>query len=91
MLKEEKELMALMRDHDEDDPMKEFLVQEKKEEVTKALARMETKKPRDRKHRHHHRKQDHRSHKSKRHSDSSGSEEDRHKKHRSSRRRSRSH
>ena len=91
MLREEKELMALMRDHDEDDPMKEFLVQEKKEEVAKALARVETKKPRDRKHRHHHRKQDHRSHKSKRHSDSSGSEEDRHKKHRSSRRRSRSH
>lgn len=91
MLREEKELMALMRDHDEDDPMKEFLVQEKKEEVARALARVETKKPRDRKHRHHHRKQDHRRHKSKRHSDSSGSEEHRHKKDTSSRRRSRNH
>lgn len=91
MLREEKELMALMRDHDEDDSMKEFLVQEKKEEVAKVLAKVETKKPKDRKHRHHHRKHDHHRRKSKRRSHSSGSEEDRHKKHRSGGRRSRSH
>ncbi|KAL8712897.1 MAG: hypothetical protein Q9225_006866 [Loekoesia sp. 1 TL-2023] len=40
MLKEERELAALLRDHDEDDPMKEYLIQEKKEEVAKALAKL---------------------------------------------------
>ncbi|OKL63955.1 hypothetical protein UA08_00671 [Talaromyces atroroseus] len=37
LLKEEKELAELMRDHDEEDPMKEYLIQEKKEEVARAL------------------------------------------------------
>ncbi|KUL92431.1 hypothetical protein ZTR_02537 [Talaromyces verruculosus] len=37
MLKEEKELAELMRDHDDEDPMKEYLIQEKKEEVARAL------------------------------------------------------
>ncbi|KAL9016426.1 MAG: hypothetical protein Q9185_006231 [Variospora sp. 1 TL-2023] len=32
LLKEEKELAALLRDQDEDDPMKEYLIQEKREE-----------------------------------------------------------
>ncbi|EEA23956.1 conserved hypothetical protein [Talaromyces marneffei ATCC 18224] len=37
MLKEERELAELMRDHDDEDPMKEYLIQEKKEEVARAL------------------------------------------------------
>ncbi|PCH02310.1 Nucleotide-binding, alpha-beta plait [Penicillium occitanis (nom. inval.)] len=37
MLKEEKELAELLRDHDDEDPMKEYLIQEKKEEVARAL------------------------------------------------------
>lgn len=60
LLPEERELAALIRDHDEDDPMKAFLVQEKKDEVAKALARLAKKerKSADRRkhhHRHHHR------------------------------------
>ena len=39
-LKEERELQALIRDHDEDDPMKGYLIQEKKEEVAEVLARL---------------------------------------------------
>lgn len=37
MLQEEKELQELMRNHDEEDPMKEFLIEEKKEEVSRAI------------------------------------------------------
>ncbi|KAH8701822.1 hypothetical protein BGW36DRAFT_355974 [Talaromyces proteolyticus] len=37
LLKEEIELAELMRGHDEEDPMKEYLIQEKKEEVARAL------------------------------------------------------
>ncbi|CAL5872056.1 uncharacterized protein PFLUO_LOCUS6313 [Penicillium psychrofluorescens] len=37
MLKEERELEALIRDHDEEDPMKEFLIEEKKEEIARAI------------------------------------------------------
>ncbi|KAL8662041.1 MAG: hypothetical protein Q9168_008317 [Polycauliona sp. 1 TL-2023] len=40
VLREEKELAVLLRDHDEDDPMKEYLVQEKKDEVARALAKL---------------------------------------------------
>lgn len=36
-LKEERELVELMQTHDEEDPMKEFLIEEKKEEVAQAL------------------------------------------------------
>ena len=90
LVKEEMELMALIRDHDEDDPAKEFLVQEKKEEVSRALARLETKKPKERKHRHHHRKHDSHKRRSRRHSRSSESDDGRHRKHKHSRRRSRS-
>ncbi|KAK1147308.1 RNA-binding protein Cwf29 [Aspergillus melleus] len=39
LLKEEKELEELIRTHDEEDPMKEFLIEEKKEEVARALER----------------------------------------------------
>ncbi|OJJ99896.1 hypothetical protein ASPACDRAFT_43530 [Aspergillus aculeatus ATCC 16872] len=38
-LKEELELEELIRTHDEEDPMKEFLIEEKKEEVARALER----------------------------------------------------
>ena len=57
LLKEEKELEALIRDHDEDDPMKEYLVQEKKEKVTRALARLKERerKSKDGSRKHHHR------------------------------------
>ncbi|GAB7322348.1 hypothetical protein MBLNU13_g03315t1 [Cladosporium sp. NU13] len=44
MLKEEAELAKLLREHDEDDPMKSFLVQEKKDEVAEALKRLEVSK-----------------------------------------------
>ncbi|KAL3418957.1 RNA recognition domain-containing protein [Phlyctema vagabunda] len=57
MLKEERELAKLMQDHDDDDPMKAFLIQEKKEEVSLALAKTHGGKhsSRERKHKHHHR------------------------------------
>jgi RNA-binding motif X-linked protein 2 len=57
MLKEEQELVRLIQDHDEEDPMKAFLVQEKKEEVALALTRVKDRKKSEKshKHRHHHR------------------------------------
>ncbi|KAH8773051.1 hypothetical protein BGZ57DRAFT_824520 [Hyaloscypha finlandica] len=57
MLKEEQELARLIQEHDEEDPMKAFLVQEKKEEVALALTRVKDgKRPeKSHKHRHHHR------------------------------------
>ena len=88
MLKEERELAELIRDHDEDDPMKEYLVQEKKEEVAQALAASKTKarKHDDRKEKHHHR---HHRHRSRRRSDSQ-SDGERQRRFRSQRKRSRS-
>jgi RNA-binding motif X-linked protein 2 len=57
MLKEERELALLLDEHDDDDPMKDFLIQEKREEVAKALARLQEGKPSDmdQKSRHRHR------------------------------------
>ena len=58
LLKKERELAALIRDHDEDDPMKEYLIQEKKEQVAKALSKLakkDRKSSERKKHRHHHR------------------------------------
>ena len=89
MLKEEIELQKLIAEHDEDDPMKEYLVKEKKEEVAAALEALGRKKSKkehkERRHRYHHK---HRS----RYSEGSGSasDRDRHRKHRSRRRLSRS-
>ena len=37
MLKEEQELQELIQNHDDEDPMKEFLIDEKKEEVARAI------------------------------------------------------
>ncbi|KAL8954963.1 MAG: hypothetical protein Q9193_006989 [Seirophora villosa] len=62
MLKEEKELAALLRDHDEDDPMKEYLIEEKKEEVARAVAKLEKRERKSgerSKHRHGHHHQKH--------------------------------
>jgi len=44
MLPEEIELQKLIRDHDEDDPMKEYLVRQKKEEVELALQKFKREK-----------------------------------------------
>jgi RNA-binding motif X-linked protein 2 len=58
LLREERELAALIRDHDEEDPMKEYLVKEK-QEVDAALRKYEKRisksKGGDRKHKHRHR------------------------------------
>ena len=61
MIKEEKELQKLIAEHDEEDPMKEFLVQEKKQEILKVMEKREKSGVgRDeRKHRHKHRSRDH--------------------------------
>ncbi|KAG0128982.1 hypothetical protein HOY82DRAFT_16619 [Tuber indicum] len=60
MLPEEIELQKLIRDHDEDDPMKEYLVRQKKEQVELALQKLR----REKKSSHHRRdgdsKRDHR-------------------------------
>ncbi|KAI2614998.1 hypothetical protein GGR54DRAFT_642736 [Hypoxylon sp. NC1633] len=58
LIKEERELAKLIEEHDEDDPMKGFLIEEKKKEVERALKKDgERREKRDRKdkHRHHHR------------------------------------
>ena len=86
LIKEEKELAALIRDHDEDDPMKDYLIQQKKDEITKALSSLnkKTRKSSDRK-KHHHRH-----HRSRRYSDITDSEEDRKRRNRAQRHHSRS-
>lgn len=62
LLREEIELAKLLREHDEDDPMKAYLVKEKREEVAEALKALVKHKSKDRdrgdtkhRHRHHHR------------------------------------
>ncbi|KAI9783302.1 MAG: hypothetical protein M1816_001434 [Peltula sp. TS41687] len=47
MLQEEKELVRLMNEHDDDDPMKEYLVKEQREIVERALAKLKREKPRE--------------------------------------------
>lgn len=86
LIKEEKELAALIKDHDEDDPMKDYLIQQKKDEITKALSSLnkKTRKSSDRK-KHHHRH-----HRSRRYSDISDLEEDRRRRNRAQRHHSRS-
>ncbi|THC90652.1 hypothetical protein EYZ11_009896 [Aspergillus tanneri] len=62
LLKEEMELEELIKNHDDEDPMKEFLIEEKKEEVSQALERersqkssrrRNTSRERSSRHRHH--------------------------------------
>jgi RNA-binding motif protein, X-linked 2 len=69
MIQEERELAKLIAEHDEDDPMKAFMIEEKKKDVEEALRRVAQK---ERKHRHKHH---HRSHRSRQ--DESGDDEDR--------------
>lgn len=85
MIKEEAELAKLLKDHDEDDPMKAFLVKEKKEEIADALKRLEVSKKDDKgRHRDSDRKRRH--HRSRRHDDSDGEAEDKRRdRHRSTR------
>lgn len=72
MLKEERELQLLIENHDDDDPMKEFLIDEKKKEIEEALRKETRRSDRDsRKHRDKDRHR-HRSHRSRR--DESGDE-----------------
>ncbi|EFY94239.2 RNA recognition motif (RRM) superfamily protein [Metarhizium robertsii] len=58
MLPEERELAILMRDHDDDDPMKGFLVEEKKREVEEARSKADRKERHGDKHRRRHRRRD---------------------------------
>ena len=51
MLKEEKELADLMREHDEEDPMKQFMIEEKRDEVRKAVKKYESGRKREKKER----------------------------------------
>lgn len=60
MIKEEMELQKLIEEHDDEDPMKGFLIEEKKREVEEALNKEKDRKDKkERKHRHH--KSSHRS------------------------------
>ncbi|KAI9729840.1 MAG: hypothetical protein M1834_006589 [Cirrosporium novae-zelandiae] len=56
-IKEEIELRKLLSEYDDEDPMKEYLVKEKKEEVARALAKLKksSRRGKDEKHRHSHR------------------------------------
>ncbi|KAI1483316.1 hypothetical protein F4774DRAFT_405952 [Daldinia eschscholtzii] len=81
MIKEEIELAKLIEEHDEDDPMKGFLIEEKKKEIELALRKesgRKEKKDRKDKHRHHHHHHHH-SHRSRR-DDRDDEERDRHRK-----------
>jgi RNA-binding motif X-linked protein 2 len=71
LIKEEIELAKLMRDMEDDDPMKAYMIEQKKEEVEKALAKSTSSKKHDdsrREKRHHRSRRDH--------------DEDRHRRHR---------
>lgn len=88
MLKEERELATLIADQDDEDPMKSYLVSEKKEEVSRALAKL--KKERSKvaqekwRHRHGHK------HRSRRDDGGQSPEDERRKRHKHSWKRSRS-
>lgn len=73
MLKEERELAELIRDHDDEDPMKEYLIQEKKEEVARALEALKASemKPSSRRKDSHERSHRHRHHRRRRSEDRS--------------------
>lgn len=66
MIKEEQELQKLIDEHDEEDPMKAFLVEEKKAEVELALQRQQDHKEKGHDKKHRHREHHHRSHRSRR-------------------------
>ncbi|OJD27604.1 hypothetical protein ACJ73_01007 [Blastomyces percursus] len=84
LMKEEKELQKLIKEHDDEDPMKEYLIQEKREEVARALERSSTRKKRrgdsaEREDKHGHRHRHHRSHHRRHRNDRSHSQEERRK------------
>lgn len=79
MLKEERELQLLIEGHDDDDPMKEFLVEEKKKEVDEALRKERKLLEREKRHK----SRPHRSHRSRR---EDSEDEERRPRHRRSRR-----
>ncbi len=90
LLKEEVDLRKLLQEHDDDDPMKEYIVKVKKEEVARALAALENGNDGEKRHRHRHH------HRSRKGGDGEGEgsggvreERRRHKHHHSHRRRSR--
>jgi RNA-binding motif X-linked protein 2 len=93
ILKEEKELEELIRNHDEEDPMKEFLIEEKKEEVAAAIQLWNSTKKssrrrddsRERSSRHHRRHRS-RSPRERRHRDHRSPDTERRSRHRSSER-----
>lgn len=55
MIQEELELAKLIQDHDDEDPMKAYLIQEKREEVAMALAKVKDGKKPEKSHKHRHR------------------------------------
>ncbi|RDA89189.1 hypothetical protein CP532_0532 [Ophiocordyceps camponoti-leonardi (nom. inval.)] len=58
LLPEERQLAELVRDHDDDDPMKAYLIEQKKEEIEEAKRKAEK---RERKNSHRHHRSSHRS------------------------------
>ena len=93
VLKEEKELDELIRNHDEEDPMKEFLIEEKKEEIARAIEAWNSSQKSSRR-RHdsrerssrHHRRHRSRSPRERRHRDDRSPEKERRSRYRSSER-----
>ncbi|KIH93748.1 u2 snrnp component ist3 [Sporothrix brasiliensis 5110] len=72
LLREERELQKLIDEHDDEDPMKDFLVEEKKREVDEARRLRDSKGDGERRHRH----RSHRSHRSHRDDDEASSRRD---------------
>lgn len=83
LLKEEIELQKLLKDHDEDDPMKAYLVKEKREEVAEALKGLVKHKSKDKGRSRDDREHRHRHHRSRKHGDEEDG--DRERRHRSRR------
>lgn len=90
-LKEEKELVELIQTHDEEDPMKEFLITEKKEDIAQALERIGSSEKKSSRLRDDSRERSSRHHRHHRHRRGDGSRERRHRDHRSPSRERRSH
>ncbi|KAH7037519.1 uncharacterized protein B0I36DRAFT_283214 [Microdochium trichocladiopsis] len=84
MIKEEEELQKLIDEHDEEDPMKAFLIEEKKAEVELALQKARSRKDKGSDAKHRHREHRQRSHRSRR--DRSGDRDSREDRHRRSHR-----
>ncbi|KAI4834239.1 RNA-binding domain-containing protein [Aureobasidium sp. EXF-8845] len=81
LIKEEIELAKLMRDMEDDDPMKAYMIEQKKEEVEKALAKSTSLTKRDdsrREKRHHRSRRDHDDDRHRRHRRDSSRTDDRH-------------